>query len=157
MVSGSLALLFFLLGFHGGRQGSGPDRGQSPVEWGDFPSIRSYVRPSICSPLWAIHPGLRPSQPGLRPSQPSLKPVTWLAGWLGLRPGWMAQRGGRTDVRSTDGRTNKRMDGKSPHSTGLCPLSGPLSKKSKVNYEVGDSGSGNIQSRVRKEENIIMR
>ena len=37
MVSGSLALLYFLLGFHGGRQGSGPDRGQSPVEWGDFP------------------------------------------------------------------------------------------------------------------------
>ena len=32
MVSGSLALLYFLLGFHGGRQGSGPDRGQSPVE-----------------------------------------------------------------------------------------------------------------------------
>ena len=32
-VSGSLALLYFLLGFHGGRQGSGPDRGQSPVEW----------------------------------------------------------------------------------------------------------------------------
>ena len=33
MVSGSLALLYFLLGFHGGRQGSGPDRG-------DFPSVR---------------------------------------------------------------------------------------------------------------------
>ena len=26
MVSGSLALLYFLVGFHGGRQGSGPDR-----------------------------------------------------------------------------------------------------------------------------------
>ena len=38
MVSGSLALLYFLLGFHGGKQGSGPDRGQSPVEWGDFPA-----------------------------------------------------------------------------------------------------------------------
>ena len=32
MVSGSLALLYFLFGFHGGRQGSGPDRGRSPVE-----------------------------------------------------------------------------------------------------------------------------
>ena len=52
MVSGSLALLYFLLGFHGGKQGSGPDRGRSPVEWGDFP----YVRPSACSPLWAIQP-----------------------------------------------------------------------------------------------------
>ena len=92
MGSGSLALLYFLLGFHGGRQGSGPDRGQSPVEWGDFPS----VCPSVRSPLWAIQPG-----------------------WLGLRPGWMAQRGG-------DRRTDGRTDGKSPHSTGLCPLSGPL-------------------------------
>ena len=59
---GSLALLYFLLGFHGGRQGSGPDRGKSPVEWGDFPSV-------------------------------------WLAGWLGLRPGWMV-RGGCTDKRT---------------------------------------------------------
>ena len=40
MVSGSLALLYFLLSFHGGRQGSGPDRGRSPVEWGDFLSVR---------------------------------------------------------------------------------------------------------------------
>ena len=47
MVSGSLALLYFLLGFHGGGQGSGPDRGRSPVEWGDFPSIHPSVRPSV--------------------------------------------------------------------------------------------------------------
>ena len=43
MLSGSLALLYFLLGFHGERQGSGPDRGQSSVEWGDFPE-RSRAR-----------------------------------------------------------------------------------------------------------------
>ena len=43
MVSGSLALLYFFLGFHGGRQGSGPDRGQSPVESGDFPSVYSFT------------------------------------------------------------------------------------------------------------------
>ena len=49
-----------------GKQGSGPDRGQSPVEWGDFPSVHS--------PLWAIQPGLSPSKPGLRPSQPGLRP-----------------------------------------------------------------------------------
>ena len=59
MVSGSLALLYFLLGFHGVRQGSGPDRGRSPVEWGDFLFVRSF----------------RPGWLGLRP------------GWLGLRPG----------------------------------------------------------------------
>ena len=46
MVSGSLALLYFLLGFHRGWQGSGPNRGQSPVEWGDFPFIHHYLRPA---------------------------------------------------------------------------------------------------------------
>ena len=45
--SGSLALLYFLLGFHGGRQGSGPNRRRSPVEWGDFPSVRLSVCPSV--------------------------------------------------------------------------------------------------------------
>ena len=115
--------------------GSGPDRGQSPVEWGDFPFVRTYVCTSVRPPLWAIRPGLRPSQPGLRPSQPGLRPSQtglrpsqpasqvsgFRDGWLGLRPGWMAQRGERTD-----GLTNERTNGKSPHSTGLCPLSGPL-------------------------------
>ena len=84
MVSGSLALLYFLLGFHG----------RSPVERGDFPSVRPFVRLSV-PPLWAIQPGLRPSQlglrpsqsglrpsqSGLRPSQSSLKPEAWLAVW----------------------------------------------------------------------------
>ena len=48
MVSGSLALLYFLLGFHGGRQGSGPDRGRSPLEcrMGRF-SVHSFVHSSI--------------------------------------------------------------------------------------------------------------
>ena len=82
--------------------GSGPDRGRSPVEWGDFP----YVRPSI---------------------RPSVR-LSWLAGpqpgWLGLRPGWLAQRGGRTD-----GRTNERTENLPilqdfvPY-RGRCPKSG---------------------------------
>ena len=59
MISGSLALLYFLLSFYGGRQGSGPNRGRSPVEWGDFPFAHPSIRPSA-PPLWAIQPGLRP-------------------------------------------------------------------------------------------------
>ena len=89
MVSGSLALLYFLLGFHGGRQGSGPDRGRSPVEWGDFPSVRTFVCLFVHPPLWAIQPGLRPSQPGLRPSQPGLRPrqpaLRWRDRWANSR------------------------------------------------------------------------
>ena len=46
MVSGSLALLFEILNeiflfFCEGKQGSGPDGGQSPVECGDFPYVPS--------------------------------------------------------------------------------------------------------------------
>ena len=39
--------LYFLLGFDGGRQGSGPDRGRSPVEYRDFLSVHPYVRLSV--------------------------------------------------------------------------------------------------------------
>ena len=68
MVSGSLALLYFP-SFHGRKQGSGPNRGQIPVKWGDFPSVYLCVCPS---PLRVIQPGLRPSHPGLKRSQPGL-------------------------------------------------------------------------------------
>ena len=69
MVSGSVALLYFLLSFHGGRQGSSPDRGQSPVEWRDFPFVclfvglfvRLYVRMS--PPLG--HPARPEAQPAI--------------------------------------------------------------------------------------------
>ena len=81
MVSGSLALLYFLLGFHGGRQGSGPDRGRSPVEWGDFPFVRTYVRTSVRPPLWP----------------------SGLAGWASGLAGWPRGGDGRTNVR-TNGR-----------------------------------------------------
>ena len=63
MVSGSLAVLYFLLSFHGGRQGRDPDRGRSPVEWGDFPFVRSFVRPSVRPPLG--HPARPEAQPAM--------------------------------------------------------------------------------------------
>ena len=114
MVSGSLTLLYFLLGFHGGRQGR-------------F-SVRLSVRPSVC-------PSVRPSGwlagwLGLRPSWLGLRP-----GWLGLRPGWMAQGGG------TDGRTNGRTENLPilqdfvPY-RGRCPAS-PMKTKEKVEQGKG--------------------
>ena len=50
MVSGSFALLYFFLGFHGGKQGSSPDRGQSFVDWEDSLYVCLFVRPSVHPP-----------------------------------------------------------------------------------------------------------
>ena len=94
--------------------GSGPNRGRSPVEWRDFLSVRLSVHSSPMKGPRASQAGLRPSQSGLRTSQ------------AGLR----ASRGGRVYGR-TDEQTDGRTDGKSPHSTGLRPLSGPLPKREK--------------------------
>ena len=47
MVSGTLALLKYLFFYMNGKQGSGPDRGQSPVEWGEIPFVCSFVCSSI--------------------------------------------------------------------------------------------------------------
>merc|ERR1712120_75635 len=53
MVSGTLAPLYSFWVKVGLKRGSGPDRGRSPVEWGDFPSVclsvRSSVRPFVHS------------------------------------------------------------------------------------------------------------
>ena len=74
MVSGSLALLYFLLGFHGGRQGSGPDRGQSPVEWGDFLYVRLFVRPSVLPLGHPARPEAQPTRPEAQPSRAEAQP-----------------------------------------------------------------------------------
>ena len=58
--------IFFFLG-------SGQDRRQSPVEWGDFPSVRSSVRPFVRPSVRPPHEGPRASQPGLRPSKAVLR------------------------------------------------------------------------------------
>ena len=81
--------------------GSGPDRGQSPVEWGEIPYVRPYVR---TSPLWLA----------LRPCWLAPRPLQLAAGQM---DGWM------------DGWMDAQTYGISPHSTGLCPLSEPLPKK----------------------------
>jgi len=118
------------LGFHGWKQGSGPNRGQSPVELGDFPSIHLFI-----SPLWNIQLGLRPSQPGLRPSQPGLNPSQ-----PGLRPSQLSLKPeGGTNGR-TDGRTNKQKI--SPFYRTLSPIGAaalppPMKTKEKVEQSKG--------------------
>ena len=68
MVSGSLALLYFLLSFHEGRQGSGPDRGKSAVEWEDFLFVCSSIR-------LFVHPSVRLSPPLGHPARPEAQPA----------------------------------------------------------------------------------
>ena len=62
--------------------GSGSNRGQSPVEWGEIPYVRTSVRPSVppslLRPLWQA---LRPLWQALRPLWQTLKPL-----WQALRP-----------------------------------------------------------------------
>ena len=50
--------------------GSGPGRGRSPVEWGDFPSVHPFIRPAIHQRgLTACQRGLKNSWRGLRAIQ----------------------------------------------------------------------------------------
>ena len=51
------------LGSHGGKQGSGPNRGQSRVEWGDFVSVHSFP------------PRGHPARPDAQPTRPEAKPA----------------------------------------------------------------------------------
>ena len=47
--------------------GSGPDMGRSPVEWGDFPSVRLSVPPPLGHPA---RPEAQPARPEAQPARP---------------------------------------------------------------------------------------
>jgi hypothetical protein len=104
--------------FSWGEARQRPQYGMKSCRKGRF-SVHLSVCPSVHpSPLWAIQPVLRPSKPGLRLAlRLGLRP-----GWMGLRSGWMAPRGDKWGMKVW-------TNGKSPHFTELCPLSGPLPKK----------------------------
>merc|ERR1712212_544508 len=78
-------LLYLLLGFLWGKQGSGHRWGTKSCRMGRF-SVRPFS-------LWVIQPSLRPSQLILKPE------AGWLAGWLGLRAGWLGLRPGWLGLR----------------------------------------------------------
>ena len=122
--------------------GSGPNRVQSPTEWGDFSSIH----PSVCPPLdWPMaqpdrlqaqpdkpqaqlaRPLAQPAQPQAQPARPQAQPAKTQSQPArpqdGQTDGWTDEW---TDERMDTGQTDRRMDGKSTHSRGLSPLSGPL-------------------------------
>ena len=136
MVSGSLALLYFLLGFHGGRQGSGPNRGQSPVEWGDFPSVlvRTLVRPPpLCQPARPETQTARSEGQTAR-SEAQTDSRDWQAGPLA----WLDGPEGEGVDGRTDGRTDKRKI--SPFYRTLSPIGAaalPPPMKTKEKLEQG--------------------
>ena len=116
------------LSFLAGKQGSSPNKGQSPIECDDFPSI--------CLSIYLFPPLGHPARPGAQPARSEAqhaRPEAWgLAGWAWGLPGWAwglacwasglawwLRRMTQTD--DLDGWTNGR---KFPHSTRLCPLSG---------------------------------
>ena len=56
-----------------GRQGSGPDRGQSPVEWGDFLSVcEAHPARSEAQPA---RPEAQPARPEAQPARPKAQPA----------------------------------------------------------------------------------
>ena len=56
-----------------GRQGSGPDRGQSPVEWGDFLSVcEAHPARSEAQPA---RPEAQPARPEAQPARPEAQPA----------------------------------------------------------------------------------
>ena len=112
MVSGSLALLYFLLGFHGGKQGSGPNKGQSPVDWGDFLSV---------------HPSVWPS---------------WLAGpqaWLDGPEGGNGRTEGRTDEQTNKRTYGRKISPfyRTSSPIGAAALPPPMKTKEKVEQGKG--------------------
>merc|ERR1712015_178893 len=88
-------------------------------------SVRSSVRTYVPPLGHPARPEAQPARPEAQlASQPASQPqASGMAGWASGLAGW--PRGG-------DGRTNERTNGKSPHSTGLRPLLGPLPKKSVI-------------------------
>ena len=70
MVSGTLALLRYSVIYMNEKQGSSPDRGRIPVEWGEFrPSVHLFVRLSVRPPIGLSHARGGPSQAQGGPSQ----------------------------------------------------------------------------------------
>ena len=76
--------------------GSGSNRGQSHVEWGDFPCICL----SVPSQGYPTRPEAQPARPESQPARPETSPArpeamparpvaqAWLwCGWLGFKPG----------------------------------------------------------------------
>ena len=75
MVSGTLAVLKYLVIYVNVKQDSGLDRRQRPVEWGEIPSVHPFIRPSVRPPSgWPSDRAGRPTDPPCCPSDPSSWP-----------------------------------------------------------------------------------
>ena len=97
--------MFFFLCIFGGKQGSGPDRGWSPIEWGDLLSVRMYILPPWLaqSPAGqASGPASQASGPASQASGPASQasgqaskasgPASQALGLASQAPGWTDKR-----------------------------------------------------------------
>ena len=92
--------------------GSGPNRGRSPVEWGDFPFVRPFVRLFVRSSPPLGHP----ARPEAQPARPEAQPA-----WSEAQPArYEAQPASQPSLRlqawldgpevGTDGQMDERME-----------------------------------------------
>ena len=82
--------------------GSGPDRGRSPVEWGEIPSVRPSVPPLAGPQTLLAGPQTPPAGPQTLLAGPQTPPASPLSPLNALRP----------LVWKTDGWTYGRTDGR---------------------------------------------
>ena len=104
-----------------------------------------YICPYVL-PLWAIQPGLRPSQPFLSPSQPDLRPsqpaspASGMAGWASGLAGWPKEGNRRTGVQTYGQKISPFYRTWSPIGTAALPP--PTKTKENVQQGKG-TGQGN--------------
>ena len=117
-----------------GFLGSGPNRGQSPVEWGDFLYVHLLVRSFVRPPLWLA--GWASGLAGWASGQ---------AGWASGLAGWASglagcPRGGDGRTKRTDGQTNVRKISpfyRTSSPIGAAALPPPMKTKEKVEQGKG--------------------
>ena len=148
--------------------GSGPDRGRSPVEWGDFPFVRSSVRPSVppsraqeparqaLDPArQASEPARQASEPARQASEPASQPglegsEACLAGSEAWLDGSKACLAGSWALEGGNGWTNGRMDGRkiSPFYRTSSPIGATAPLQPNFNPKTIKRGKGTTDDAV---------
>ena len=118
--------------------GSGPNRGQCPVEWGYFPYIHTSVHtsPPLGHPASSeAHPARPEAQPArleAQPARPGAKPGFRLQPWLAGFQAWLDGSEGVTDGQAGGCRENLPILQDFAPYRGCCPASQRPIKRSRA-------------------------